>query len=160
MAINTSISKKTLFIIGGAFVLFLMIILAINLPSKVPPKEEKPAGAKISTPQITQAAEGQLPEGFPASVPLNGKKKIIQAQTAIIPADSVIPERSILTVLFDSSKTPKQNYDFYTKWAKDNGWEIISQSEEEALSSLYLRKGTEDINIAITDTSISLSYIK
>ena len=136
MAINTSISKKTLFIIGGAFVLFLVIILAISLPSKVPPKEEKPAGTKISTPQITQAAEGQLPEGFPADLPLNGKTKINRSYATTYP-DSTAKQS---TMVFESSKTLQQNYDFYTKWANDNGWQIINKADQDNLKFVYLRK--------------------
>lgn len=152
--------KKTILMVTVSLAILTVFALIFIWSGKIPyfQKSETsgPAELPIITPIITQALEGQTAEGLPQDFPLNGKTKITESYSATYPNSTA----KQATVVFDSSKTPKQNYDFYSKWAKDNQWNTINQSDEEALKSLYLKKGIEDVNITITKESITISYVK
>lgn len=129
---------------------------AVNRAGKT--VEPKPAAA---APQITEAAAGQLPQGLPPTLPLYGQGKIIKSYDASY-ADSA----KQAAVVFQSDKSMKASYDYYVKWAKDNGWQIINQADGETLKFVYLRKNGQDINLTITKgpdqakVKISVSYTK
>ena len=110
----------------------------------------------ISTPQITQAPLNELSQNFPQNIPLNSKEKIEQSYDANYP--NATAKQS--TIVFLSAQTPEQNFNFYKKWGQDNGYEIVNQTDGENLKSLYLRKNNEDINIAIVNDSINISYVR
>ena len=111
---------------------------------------------KITSPTVTQSAPNQSVESFPDNIPLNGMSAIKQSYSATYPNSTVLQS----TVIFTSSKNAKENFDFYKKWALDNAWQVINSSQKDNLSSLYLRKGNEDIKITITANNITISYVK
>lgn len=113
----------------------------------------------IVTPEVTRVSEDKLqkemPVGFPKDIPLNGKIKNVESYSATYPNSTA----KQATISFESKNTPKQNYDFYLKFAKDNKWELISSSDQETMKSIYLRKDNKDLNIIIND-KISITYVE
>ncbi len=146
-------------IIMVAYLLFLLLTQtkpeAVNETGKI--TEPK---AAATTPQITQAKPDQLPENFPKTIPLNGKEKITQAYDANYAGTAQSQTATQSSVIFKSDKSMTENYAFYTQWAKDNGYEIINQANQENLKFVYLRKDSEDINITIIPDSVNISYAK
>ncbi len=144
--------KKIFFIALAAAVIVLAVWIILSLPAgKNGQKEEN-----IVTPQITQTLEGALPEGFPTDIPLNGKTAITQSYSATYPNSTA----KQATISFTSSKSSKDNFAFYKKWASDNEWQIINQTDQDAIKSLYLKKDNSDINLVITPDSINISYVR
>lgn len=152
--------KKNILMVAVSLAILAILALVFIWSKKIPYSKKsetpKPAEVSVVTPQITQAPSGKTAEGLSANFPLNGKTKITESYSAAYPNSTA----KQATVVFESSKTQKVNFDFYAKWAKTNIWQIISQSEGSALSFLYLRKGNEDINITITGKSVTISYVK
>ncbi len=105
---------------------------------------------KIITPQVTKISEDklqkELPQSFLLTLPLNGKTKIIESYNLGYTQNPNIKQA---TTKFESSKTTKENYDFYEKWAKDNKWEIKNSSKQDNLMSLYGQKNQTILNITI-----------
>ena len=158
-----NLNFQKILIIALALIVVAVASFFLLKPKLVPEPEGPGPVATSSEPVIVQAAEGQLPEGFPADLPLNGKASIAQSYTATYP-DSAVKQ---WTAIFESSKTKAENYAFYTKWAQDNGWPILSKENSSQLTFLYLRRaGGEDINITITSgkdktkSEVSISYVK
>jgi len=120
--------------------------------------------SKNTTPTVQAAKIGDLPEGFLPSLVLNGETQITQSYNVTYPQSLTTKQA---TVVFESSKTLKENYDFYAKWAQDNGWAITTKDDSsQNLRSLYLEKNKESINIAIVNNAasskptITISYVK
>lgn len=123
------------------------------------PEQEKQEIKNVVTPEVVRISEGNLqkemPQGFPESIPLNGKTKVIESYSATYP--NLTAKQS--TISFESKNTQKQSYDFYLKWAKDNKWEIINQTNEETAKSLYLKKDNKDLNIVINN-KVNITYVE
>ena len=128
-----------------------------SAPSSQQPasQEQNQQGQPANTPTIKQAEAGQLPEGFPADLPLNGKTAISQSSSVAYPNSKAKQS----TVVFTSAKTMKENYGYYTQWASDNGYTIINKADESNFKFVYLRKGNEDINVTITKDAVNISYV-
>ncbi|MDO8523032.1 MAG: hypothetical protein Q7S12_01955 [bacterium] len=113
--------------------------------------------SKYVQPKITFSAEGEAVK-FPEDIPLNSKTKVVQSYSATYPGFSALQ----VTTVFASSVSVQESYDFYKNWALANGWQVINSYAGGSIFSLYLRKGTEDINITInkdSETSVSISYV-
>lgn len=63
------------------------------------------------------------------------------------------------TVVFQSTKTVKENYSLYTNFLKEQNWNPVSRYETLKLSSLYGTKEGVYISVFITE-KISTSSIK
>lgn len=116
----------------------------------------------IVVPNITRALPAEIAEGFPKSLPLNSKTEIAESYSATYPNS---PAKQA-TVEFVSSKNQKTNVDYYTKWAKDNGWNIVNSSSSHSISFLYFKKAQEQISITIRasakdakSSDIIISYV-
>ena len=122
----------------------------------------------VVTPQVTKVSEDKLqkemPLGFPKDIPLNGKVKIIESYNAAYAQNQNIKQS---TINFESKNTSKENYDFYSKWSKDNKWKVSSNSKQENLMSLYLQKNQTTLNITIipktssnTKSEVNVTYME
>ncbi|MBI2459621.1 MAG: hypothetical protein HYV53_03660 [Parcubacteria group bacterium] len=157
-------SKKiiaTFVIITAAVVglYFSFLLLSSTKPKTVSQANKITESAETtvaSTPQITQAKPASLSAGFPETIPLEGKTKIVESYSANYQNSAV----KQFTVVFESKKTAKENYEFYKKWAEDNKWQIINFLDKDNLKALYLRKDNEDINAVINGKSVNISYVK
>jgi len=164
------IKKEYLRIIGIAGVLIFVIVIfyfvdpAVFLQRKKAASEEPQSPAKnIVVPNITQAPPKEVAGGFPKNLTLNSKTAITGSYSATYPNS---PAKQA-TVEFISSKSPEANFDFYTKWAKDNGWDVVNSSNNgDSISFLYFKKASEQINITIRSSvkiaagsDIVISYV-
>ena len=135
-------------IVGGYFVFK-------NQTPKSKQEEQKPKTVVI--PQFARVSannlQKELPINFPKEIPLNGKTKVLESYSATYP--NLTAKQS--TISFQSSKTPKENYDFYDKWAKDNEWKTLNSSQQENLMSLYFQKNQTTLNIVINN-KINITY--
>lgn len=149
--------RRYSFIVIGIVVLVGIILLFIsNIWQR--PKPEVPLNkivpVNIVIPKVTQSLLGEITAGFPKDIPLNGKTSVTKSYSATYPNT---PAKQS-SVEFISSKSPKENFDFYTKWAGYNSWKIINSSTTPVFS-LYFRKLNEDINITIKGNSVNITYI-
>lgn len=142
---------------------FLFIFLTLTKPTAVKQAAENGIEQKLATvtPQIIRSAPDRLPESFPENLPLYGKEKIIDSYNASYQVPGKNQAAKQASVVFKSSKSMKENYDYYANWAKENGWNIVNKADNEMLKFVYLRKNNnEDINITITKDKVSISYTK
>lgn len=147
----------------GIFVLVSIILLTKgNIGEKNNTDNPQSPSNNIVTPKIIRAYPEKVAEGFPKNLALNSKTEITGSYSATYPNSSV--EQA--TVEFISSKSSEANLDFYTKWAEDNGWDIVNSSKSDLISSLYLKKVSEQINIIIRSSvkiaagsDIVISYV-
>lgn len=109
---------------------------------------------RLIVPIVSDADLNNLPKVISELQVQNGAK-IKNAYSATYP-DSTAQQ---VTAVFSTTSKSAESYDVYLKWAKDNGWKVVNSSESPNLSSLYLRKGSEDINITIDGYLISISYL-
>ena len=137
-------TKNIVILIGGVAVLAVGVWL---LGWKVEKLGEAPAGLpeNIAIPVISEKGESEIMQSLPEGLVLNAKTALIQSYGASYPESNV----KQTTVVFESSKSAKENYDFYSKWARDNKWEAVNKSEEGGARFLYLRKENEDMNMVI-----------
>lgn len=154
--------KKYGYLIFGICVLIIAVLLVTNGFKKSGIDNSQSIVTNIVIPDIVRANPKEVVKGFPEKLVLNSKTEIVGSYSATYPGSSAAQ----FTVEFVSSKNPKVNYDFYTKWATDNGWQIINSSQSDLISSLYLKKAAEAINITIRSSvkitggsSIVISYV-
>lgn len=145
-----------------AVVVIIAVLAVVFYAARVVrgPEQGKQEIKNIVTPEVVRISEDNLqkemPQGFPESIPLNGNTKVIESYSATYP--NLTAKQS--TISFESKNTQKQNYDFYLKWAKDNKWEIINQTNEETSKSLYLRKENKDLKIIIINNKVNITYVE
>lgn len=129
----------------GIFILVAVVLLVRNNINRTNERNIQSQTDNITVPTIVRANPKEVAEGFPKELVLNSKIEIVGSYSATYPGSSAVQ----FTVEFISSKNPEANYDFYTKWATDNKWQIINSSQGDLISSLYLKKAAEAINITI-----------
>ena len=110
---------------------------------------------EIRSSDYLTAPPGQLVAGFPDILTLNGKTEIVQSHETKSTNSTVMR-----TVLFTSSKAPLENYDFYSNWAADFGWQIVKESGRESrVLNLFMKKNTEEISMMIDVQRITIAYV-
>ena len=155
--------KKYGYLIVSIFVLIVATLLIKNsFDKRNSASNSQNIVTNIVVPTIVRANPKEVVKGFPETLILNSKTEIVGSYSATYPGSSAAQ----FTVEFISSKNPEVNYNFYTKWATDNGWQIINSSQDDFISSLYLKKTVEAINITIRPSvkttegsSIVISYV-
>lgn len=110
-------------------------------------KQKTTAITSLSEVIPVAAKEGEIPEGFPAAIPLNGKMNITESYSD---KNSTTEDIVSSTVVFQSSKTLKENQTFYKKWAKDNKWQI-NKTEQNKIVSLFLVKENAFLTISLEE---------
>lgn len=133
----------------------VLSLLAIFYVLSRPGKEVGQKNSIIPKFNIEKSPSGSIPESFPKDIALSGKRGENDAYT--LDYHELGAKQS--TVNFISFKSPVVNYEYYEKWAIDNGWQIINKVSFGEILGLYLRKGTEDINITIHGNEVNLSYL-
>lgn len=107
---------------------------------KDPIAENLPQGVSLIKPKSAES----LPQGFP-EVPLNGKKFITNAYALSYegqPQDQKVVD-------FVSSKSVKENFDFYKDWAEKNKWDILYELNNADKAIIVIRQDKNPININI-----------
>lgn len=114
------------------------------------PEGEKQEFKNVALPQVARISEDNLqkemPEGFLESIPLNGKTKVIESYSVTYPNSTA----KQATVIFQSSKTLKENKTFYEKWAKDNKWQI-NKAEQNKIVSFNFVKDNAFLTISLEE---------
>lgn len=142
--------KKYSYLIVGIFVLIIAGLLIKNIfGKKNVASDSQNTATNIVIPDIVRADPKKVADGFPKELALNSKIEIIGSYSASYPNSSA----KQTTVEFISSQNPEDNFNFYTKWAEDGGWQVINSSKSDLISSLYLKKTLEAINITIRPTT-------
>ncbi len=141
-------------------IIVLLIKNSINGRNSVDNPQNPPDN--IVVPNIVRAEPKKVADGFPQELTLNSRTEIIGSYSASYPNSSA----KQTTVEFISSKNPEVNYNFYIKWAEDNGWQIVNSSKSDLIFSLYFKKTSEAINITIRSSvktgkssEIIISYV-
>lgn len=121
-----------------------------------PPVIVSPSGVTVTK---TNDAES-LPQGFPA-IPLNGKEEM-RASYTLDYANAKGMEQKVVDFL--SSQSVEDNVSFYTKWAKENNWNTIHQSNIDKEARILLEKDARSLTITIKEdakagkSTINISY--
>src|SRR4051812_33086579 len=118
----------------GAFVFLVVLAAAILLVVKAARKqpansEQGPGGKTAATQTLTaspvpaeQVPAGQLPKAFPADLPLEKNARVLENFETKDQATGKV----LSTRVYVSAKTLDENWAAYQKYAKDEGWKIIS----------------------------------
>lgn len=104
------------------------------------PNQNLPQGVTMVKPDTKDA----LPQGFP-EVPLNGKKNITNAYTLNYEGQ---PQNQKV-VKFVSSKSVKENFNFYKDWATKNNWSILHEFNNDDKAIIGARQNKNQLSINI-----------
>lgn len=96
----------------------------------------------------------RLPPNFLENIPIEEGVKIEQSQ------ELDYSEKKQSTVIFQSKKTAKENYDIYTTFLNKDNWNISQKYEDEKALFLYALKANDEINVAILVINESASTNK
>lgn len=145
--------QKILFwtILGVSVLVVVLILLAPQSRRETPktPRESvKPTVTKQDVPA------NRLPEQFPGEIPLEEGAKILQNYNAKT-ADS----RLQATRVFETSQSLEANYDFYTKFFKDNGWMILTTLNQPKLKVLSAKKDHTTVQVTISENAVAKTKV-
>lgn len=114
-----------------------------------------PVSEKIKTttaPEPKRTDYGtKLPTNFPADIPVEKGVKVEQSYSL-----NYVGQKQ-LTIVFQSTKTVKENYAIYEDFLKKENWSISNKYESAKLSSLYGTKDSNDINVTISESAVASS---
>ena len=136
-----------------AFILALLAILLIAW--SVWQSEVKREESNIIIPKVTKTPSAELGKTTPQNIPLNGKASVVESYSAEYPNSTAKQS----TVVFMSLKTPGENFDFYLNWAEENDWQVINSSRDSAVYSMYFKKPSEQMNITINESAVTITYV-
>ena len=85
------------------------------------------------------------PANFPMTIPLEKGARVEQSFNLHYFAQNQ------LTFVFLSTKTVKENVALYSDFLKKQNWHISNTYASTTLSSLYATKGSQDINVTISE---------
>lgn len=127
----------------------------IETPSVTPSVDETPP---LNEPEIATVSKvenkEELPPDFP-KIPLNGKKEITNNYTL----NYVSSDSSQKVIEFSSSKSVKENTDFYKNWAEKNELRIIIANKEDSGYRLLVEKDKKPLSVIITKNDDSTSNV-
>lgn len=92
-----------------------------------------------------------VPTDFPTDIPLEQGVKVEQSYGL-----NYVGQKQ-LTIVFLSVKTVKENLSLYADFLKKQNWIISNKYESAELSSLYGTKENNDINVTISENTLSIS---
>lgn len=166
-------SKKIWYIVIPVLVLLIVWLAVENSHSgsKQPVSVSTPQNSAKNTGSATPAStstavkindvdKSTLPQGFPVDVPLETGAAITYNYDTVNLAGQHQASRE-----FISKKSADDNFTFYQKTLKDNGWVITSAVNDTARNQkiIFATKGSNNLNIRIyTDNGqvkVSLSNI-
>lgn len=95
----------------------------------------------------TVVPNDQIPEKFPAGIPIEKDAQVTQNYTATDKDGQFIAVRVFIT-----QKSLEKNYEVYTKWFNDRGWTIESSLNESAtLKAISAKKADTRVQITLND---------
>jgi len=139
--------KKILIIV----IIILVVVFGAILLMKVKVNiSGNPSSASPTAVPVEAVSPSQLPQQFPADIPLEAGAQVTLNYNATNAAGNFQASRE-----FISKKTIAENYAFYQAALKDNGWSITgTQAGTPAGDLIFATKGTSNLNIRIyTDTN-------
>lgn len=120
----------------------------IDLSSE--PTKEDQAVKTSSEPKKTDFGTN-LPTDFPTDIPVEKGVKVDQSYSLNYEGQKQ------LTIVFPSNRTVKENYTLYEDFLKKQNWNISNKLEKNEIASLYGTKGSNDINVTISENTSATS---
>lgn len=158
----TSNKKKILTVIAMAAVLVVAIGMFVVLQKiKIPVQPITQIEQTQPEPQKTDFGIN-MPTDFPSDIPVEKGVKVEQSYSL-----NYVGQKQ-LTIVFQSTKTVKENYTLYSVFLEKENWNISNKYEGPKVSSLYGTKESNEINVAIsgntaatsTKSRVSISVLK
>ncbi len=149
---NSSVFKLVVMVAA----LFALLFVAIQL-SRHPINGGRKMGVdKLKTgTKIVKVSADKLPNKFPVDIPVEGDVRVIQNFNA-----TELDGRYNATREFESKKTLAQNLSIYTKYLKDNNWDIKATIDEPDMKMVMGKKGLQQLQItAAIDPITNLNII-
>lgn len=156
--------QKTIILVVASVIVIALIVLGVfvvrqNKEVVAPVVEQKLATS--TEPQKTDFGTN-MPTDFPTDIPVEKGIKFEQSYSL-----NYVAQKQ-LTIVFQSTKTVKENYSLYTDFLKKQNWLILNKYESVKLSSLYGTKASNDINVTISESAsgpsvksqVSISVLK
>ena len=111
-------------------------------------------------PKVTAVPGAQVPAGLPDNLPWEKGAAILQNFTATDPATGNVQA----TRVYQSAKTPDDNFTVYQKYLKDNGWTVSSSINQPNIKNLSAAKASAHLDITITKTpdnkvTVNVSFV-
>jgi hypothetical protein len=149
------ISAITIFIITIVVVLFYRSkinsnSILQNSSSTNVQKEDASQAVQEKEPKKTDFGTN-LPTDFIKEIPIEDGAKVQQSYGLDYETQKQ------LSIVFLSSKTVKENYVIYSDFFKKQNWNISNKYESDKLSSLYITKENNNINVTITENTLNSS---
>lgn len=116
----------------------------------VMPVDEKITTTTAQEPKRTDFGTSK-PDDFPTDIPVEKGVKVEQSYSL-----NYVGQKQ-LTIVFQSTKTVKENYSLYTDFLNKQNWSISNKYESAKISSLYGTKDSSDINITISENASGTS---
>lgn len=144
--------KRIILAVVGIVIVVGLGVFAIykqNRSGVIAPVAEQKV-ANTPEPQKTDFGTS-MPTDFPTDIPVEKGIKFEQSYGLNYAGQKQ------LTIVFQSTKTVKENYALYSEFLKKNNWNISNKYESPKLSSLYGAKENNDINVTISENSTTPS---
>jgi hypothetical protein len=146
---------KLLVIVAALFAL-LYVALLLSKESKErtsieETNQEQSQSTKVVT---TEIAPEILPTGFPANFPTEANAEI--TENGIVNVDNQ-GDQSVRS--FKSGQSMTANYTLYLNFLKNNGWDIISQTNASTHKMLLGKKGYQLLQITINPGETSATSV-
>ena|SRR3989344_5798696 len=144
---NGLINKNLFFPLAGIIVLLLALVVFWQKPKSGQPEADNRSNVEIVKKDLVP---NETPAGFPVETPIEEGAVIVQNYEADAPDG-----RHQATRVFISTKTVSQNYQIYSQFLSQNGWEISSQSQEKNHATLFAAKDGTNLSISISKNTIT-----
>lgn len=156
--------KKTALVIVSIIIVVGLGVFAVKQKSGqvlAPVVKETATTTETQVPTKTDFGTN-IPTDFPTDIPVEKGATFGQSYSL-----NYVGQKQ-LTIVFQSTKTVKENYSLYADFLVKQGWNISNKYESAKLSSLYGIKGSSDINVTInenitassTKSQVSISVLK
>lgn len=157
--------RNIISILIGVMTLAAIVVAALywyGLRATVTPESPEVETTTISEEPVKTDFGVKAPTDFPTDIPIEEGVKAEQSYSL-----NYVGQKQ-LTIVFLSAKTVKENYARYADYFAKAGWSVSNTYESPKLSSLYGTKGSDDLNVTISEKSsdaavksqVSISVLK
>lgn len=94
----------------------------------------------------------KLPDDFPTDIPIEKGADIKQSYSLNYAGQKQ------LTIVFQSTKTVKENYVLYAEYLKKQGWGVVRNEANN--NFLYGKKDNSEISVVITENEVIVGVLK
>lgn len=145
--------KNIIAILIGVMALAMIVVAGIYVyyPEVAPIESPEVETITVSEEPVKTDFGTSVPTDFPTNIPIEEGVKAEQSYSLNYAGQKQ------LTIVFASAKTVKENYALYTDFLAKEGWTVSNKYESPKLSSLYGIKGSDDINVTISEKSTDAS---